>query len=170
MNSERRPTLVIGLLLILAGAFFAVVQIVPSLRDLVNQQTSWVLIIEGVAVLLLILGVTLRTPDLAVPAVIVAGIGGILFYQASTGNWGSWSYLWTLIPGFSGVGMLLARLLGSHERYPVRASVDTIGTSLILFLIFGAFFGGFKILGPYWPLLLVAAGLFIGIRNLLRKN
>lgn len=170
MNTERRPTLVIGLLLLLAGVFFAVVQVVPSLRALVNQQNSWVLIIEGVAVLLLILGLALRTPDMAVPAVIVAGIGGILFYQATSGNWGSWSYLWTLIPGFTGVGMLLARLLGSRDRYPVKASLDTLGTSLILFLIFGAFFGGFKLLGPYWPLLLVAAGLFIGIRNLARKN
>jgi len=39
-----------------------------------------------------------------------------------------------------------------------------------LFVIFGAIFGGFANLGPYWPLLLVAAGLLIGIRTLLRKN
>lgn len=170
MNESRRSTIIIGTLLILAGLFFAMIQVVPGLKALVNQQNSWVFIIEGVAVLLLILGIALKAPDMAVPAAIVAGIGGILFYQASTNNWGSWSYLWTLIPGFVGVGMIIANLLGARDKHPLRAALDTIGTSLILFVIFGAIFGGFGVLGPYWPLLLVAAGLLIGIRTLLRKD
>jgi len=170
MNEGRRSTIVIGTLLILAGLFFALVQVVPAFKDLVTQQNSWVLIIEGAALLLLILGVALKAPDMAVPAVIVAGVGGILFYQASTNNWGSWSYLWTLIPGFAGIGMLIANLLGAREKHPLRQAFDAIGTSLIMFAIFGAIFGGFGMLGPYWPLLLIAAGLLIGIRTLLRKN
>ncbi len=39
------------------------------------------------------------------PSIIVGGIGGILAYQDYTGHWESWSYLWTLIPGFVGLGI-----------------------------------------------------------------
>ncbi len=44
-----------------------------------------------------------------------------------------------LIPGFSGIGMVLAHLLGARDRYSMRSALDTIGTSLVLFIIFGAF-------------------------------
>lgn len=170
MNRNQRMSITVGILLILFGVFFALVQVVPQFKDLMNAQTSWVFIIEGVAVMLLILGAVMGLPDMAVPASIVAGIGGILFYQANTGNWGSWSYMWALIPGFVGIGMLLAHVMGARERYPIRNSLDTIGTSLVLFVIFGAFMGGFRSLGVYWPLLLIAAGVLIGIRTLLKKE
>ena len=170
MNKNVRSSLVVGILLIIAGLLFILFQAVPSLRALVNQANSWVLIIEAVAFFLLLLGIFLRVPEMAVPAAIVAGIGGILFYQASTGNWESWSYLWTLIPGFVGVGMLAGYLLGGQSRYQLGAAFDTIGSSLILFAIFGAIFGGFRFLGIYWPLVLVAAGVLVFIRRLVRKH
>ncbi|HBF40967.1 MAG TPA: hypothetical protein DDW19_04110 [Anaerolineaceae bacterium] len=170
MNSNSRSALIVGIVLTLAGLFFIAAQAIPGLQDLVNAQTSWVLVIEAAALLLLILGIVLGTPEMAVPATIAAGIGGILFYQVTTENWTSWSYLWTLIPGFAGVGMLISALLGARERFPWRSSFDTIGTSLILFAIFGAIFGGFKMLGPYWPLLLVAAGVLLAIRQLVRQS
>ncbi len=169
MNESHRSTIVIGTLLILAGLFFAMVQIVPGLNTLIDQQNSWVLIIEGAAVVLLILGIALRAPDMAIPATIVAGVGGILFYQATTNNWGSWAYLWTLIPGFVGVGMIIANLLGARDRHPIRSALDSIGTSVVLFVIFAAIFGGLTNFGPYWPLLLIAAGVLLGVRALLRK-
>lgn len=169
MNKNTRSALIVGIILILVGLFFIVAQAVPELRGLINGRTSWILIIEAAALLLLILGLAMGTPEMAVPAAIAAGIGGILFYQVTTGDWTSWSYLWTLIPGFAGVGMLVSYLIGARERFPLRSSFDTIGTSLILFAIFGAIFGGFKMLGPYWPLLLVAAGVLIAIRRLVRK-
>jgi hypothetical protein len=75
-----------------------------------------------------------------------------------------------LIPGFSGIGMVLAYLLGSRDKYSIRSALDTIGTSLVLFVIFGAFFGAFKVFGAYWPLLLIAAGVLIGLRTLLRPR
>lgn len=170
MNKNTRSAFIVGIVLILAGVFFIVSQAVPGLRDLVNGSASWILIIEAAALLLLILGIAMGTPEMAVPAAIAGGIGGILFYQVTSGNWTSWSYLWTLIPGFAGVGMLLSYLLGARVRFPLRSSFDTIGTSLILFAIFGAIFGGFKMLGPYWPLLLVAAGVLIAIRRLVRQS
>ena len=64
---------------------------------------SWPLIVVAVGAGLLVLGLLVGAPEMAIPAVIVGGIGGILYYQNLSGNWASWSYLWTLIPGFSGL-------------------------------------------------------------------
>ena len=123
------------------------------------------MIIEAVALGLLLLGLVIGVPDMAVPATIVGGIGGILWWQNLTGNWASWAYAWALIPGFVGVGMLLAKVLGGKDRYNVGSALSAIVSSLVMFVIFGAFFGGFTWMGPYWPLLLIAAGLLVGIRS-----
>lgn len=170
MDRNKRTSITVGILLILFGIFFALLQVVPAFKELVNMESSWVFIFGGVALLLLILGAIFGVPDMAIPAAIVAGIGGILFYQVNSGNWGSWSYLWTLFPGFAGIGMLLANVMGARDKYPLRSSLDTLVTSLVLLAIFGSFFGAFKVLGPYWPLLLVAAGILIGIRTLVKKE
>lgn len=169
MNKSQRSTLGIGILLVLVGIYFVLVNVVPGFKDLINITYSWPLSIVLVAGGLLVLGLVIGTPDLAVPAFIVAGIGGILYYQNVTGNWGSWAYMWALIPGFSGLGMSAAWLLGARERYSIKSSLDTIGTSLVLFVIFGAFFGAFRTLGPYWPLLLVAAGILIALRTFIKR-
>jgi hypothetical protein len=170
MNRSQRSSLAIGVILILVGIFFILANVVPQFQNWLEISYSWPLIILAVAAGLLILGLIVGAPDLAVPAVIVGGIGGILYYQNATGDWGSWSYMWALIPGFSGVGMILAHLLGARDRYSIGSAFDTIGTSLVLFVIFGAFFGAFKAFGDYWPLLLVGAGVLIGLRTLIRPR
>ena len=107
---------------------------------------------------------------MAVPAFIVGGIGGILYYQNTFQDWGSWSYMWTLIPGFSGLGMLAAWLFGARERYSIRSALDALGTSFVLFAVFGAIFGAFKQLGNYWPVLLIAAGVLLALRGLVKPR
>lgn len=168
MDKRNRTTLVLGILLVLVGVYFVLVNIMPGFAELINITFSWPVIIMLVGAGLLILGLLIGAPDMAVPAFIVAGIGGILYYQNMSGNWGSWSYLWTLIPGFSGLGILVAWLFGARKKNSVRDGLDALGTSLVLFVIFGAIFGAFKQLGPYWPLLLIAAGLVIGARALIK--
>jgi hypothetical protein len=170
MNRNQRTSLGLGILLVLAGLIFLLLNVMPQLKDLINVDYSWPLIIMAVGAGLLLLGLIVGAADMAVPAFIVAGIGGILYYQNMTGDWQSWSYLWTFIPGFSGLGMLVAWLFGSRGKNNVRSALDAIGTSLVLFVIFGAIFGVFEILGPYWPILLIAAGLLIFLRSLLRRK
>ena len=168
MEKRNRTTLILGILLILAGVYFVLVNAVPGFADLINITFSWPVIVMLVGAGLLVLGLLTGTPDMAVPAFIVAGIGGILYYQNMTGNWGSWAYLWTLIPGFSGLGILAAWLLGDRQKRSLSSALDAIGTSLVLFVVFGAFFGAFKNLGPYWPVLLIVAGVLVGARALIR--
>lgn len=169
MDRTKRSTLAVGILLVLVGAYFIVANLIPAFNAWLNITMSWPLIVIAVGAGLLVLGLLVGAPEMAIPAVIVAGIGGILYYQNISGNWGSWSYLWTLIPGFSGIGMLLANVLGAKGENNLRSALDTIGTSIVMFVIFGAFFGAFKVLGDYWPLLLVAAGVLLGIRSFIKK-
>jgi hypothetical protein len=170
MNKNQRTTLSLGVILVVLGGLFIAANFYQPLQVFLQQANSWPMIIECVAIGLLLLGLLIGVPDMAVPAVIVGGIGAILWWQNATGHWETWSYMWALIPGFSGLGMLLAKVLGGRERYNLWHALNTIGTSLILFVIFGSFFGGFKFMGPYWPVLLIAAGVLIGLRTFIRNR
>ncbi len=79
METRQKSAVAIGVFLILAGAFFALVNLVPDLQAQVADL--WPLIIVGVGVLLFVIGLITGVPDMAVPACIVAGIGGILYFQ-----------------------------------------------------------------------------------------
>jgi hypothetical protein len=170
MNKNQRTSLTLGVILVVLGGVFIAANLVPSLNAYLAQANTWPFIIEAVAIGLLLLGLIIGVPDMAVPAVIVGGIGAILWWQNITGRWDTWSYMWALIPGLSGLGMLLAKVLGGRERYNTWHALNTIGTSLVLFVIFGAFFGGFKFMGPYWPLALIAAGVLMGLRTFIRNR
>jgi hypothetical protein len=170
MNKSQRSSLTLGVILVVLGGVFIAANFVPAFRVLLDRANTWPMIIEAVAFGLLLLGLVIGVPDMAIPACIVGGIGGILWVQNATGQWASWAYAWALIPGFVGVGMLLAKVLGGWDRYKVGDALSVIGTSLVLFIVFGAFFGGFAWMGPYWPLLLIAAGLLIGMRSFFRKH
>ena len=165
MNETRRNTLAIGILLILLGGFFLAQIFWPGLTNLV----SWPVIIIAVGAGLFLLGLIIRVPSMSVPAAIVAGIGGILYYQNLTGEWGSWSYMWALIPGFVGLGIIVGGLLGAKDL-KITDGVRQVVTSIVLFLIFGAFFGGFRGLGDYWPLLLIGAGVVLLILYFIPKR
>jgi len=166
MDSQRRSSLAGGLVLVLLGALFLAVQWVPGLQ----LWFSWPLIIIGIGVLLLIVGLLTGVPAMAMPACIVGGIGGLLYWQNATGNWESWAYAWTLIPGFVGVGMVLSGLLGGDTRQTVRGGGWLILISLVLFAVFASFFGALGLVGRYWPVLLIGLGLLVLAQSLFRSR
>jgi hypothetical protein len=162
MSATQRSGLVGGLFLILLGLVFLSFQFFPGMWSWVSEA-SWPLIVIGVGVALLVIGLIAGAPGLAVPACIVGGIGLLLYWQNATGNWESWAYAWTLIPGFAGVGTLLTGLIeGKGES--IRAGFWMIIISLVLFAIFASFMGGPVSLGKYWPLLLI----LLGVVNLVK--
>lgn len=164
-----RGQLAMGLILILAGAWFVAVNQVPGLREWTGQYLEWPLNIVAIGAALLVVGLLVGAPWMAVPAAIVAGVGGILTYQNSTGDWGSWSYMWTLIPGFIGVGTILHGLFTWNGRR-AREGMNAIAVSAILFLIFGTLLGGLEILGGSYGVaaLLVVVGLWLVFNGLFR--
>jgi len=59
-------------------------------------------------------------------------------------------------------------IMGSRNKSNLRSGINTLLTSLIMFMVFGAFFGAFRVLGDFWPLVLVAAGLLLLIKSFFR--
>ena len=58
---------------------------------------------------------------LAIPGAILAMIGFVLWYQASTGLYATWAYAWALVvPTGVGLGMLLYGLAHRTRRWPAR--------------------------------------------------
>ncbi len=169
MNRKTRTNLGIGILLILLGGWFLALQFLPNLGDWFWGIFDWPVYIIGAGLLLFIFGLIVGAPGMAVPAFIVMGIGGLLFYQNMTGDWESWSYAWSLIPGFTGVGIMVAAALGEGGKSGFRSGLTLIFISLVMFFIFGAFFGASP-LGKYWPFLLIALGVWILIQPLFRRK
>ncbi len=173
MDRRARTQLALGIFLILVAAFLVALRFYPPLRALIPpfDWPIWVVIAGG---LILLVGLLVGAPGMAVPACIVAGIGGILYYQNATGDWESWAYAWALIPGFVGVGTLLAGLLGGEFRRSVRSGLNMILISLLLFLFLAAVFGRLAVLGLYRDYLLAALffllGLWLIVRGLTRSR
>jgi hypothetical protein len=79
--------------------------------------------------------------------------------------------MWTLFPGFIGVGTILTGLLGENTRYNLSHGLNLVVISAMLFLIFAAFFGELAILGEYGPaVVLILLGVYILIRGLVRGS
>ena len=174
MNKQGRSQLGIGIILILLGGWFIAQRTIPEFASFAERFSDWPFTVVGVGALLLLLGLILGAPGLAVPAAIVAGIGGILYYQDMTGDWDSWSYMWSLIPGFVGVGVILQGLLGENTRHNLKHGLNLMVISAVLFLVFSAFLGGWNLLGNFGPaILLILLGVWVlgsGLYKSMRKN
>jgi hypothetical protein len=174
MTKRSRTQLVLGLILILVAAWFVAEKFYPRLGDILHLTFDWpvwVLIAGGIV---LLIGLLVGEPGMAIPACITAGIGGILYYQNATNDWDSWSYMWALIPGFVGIGSILSGILGRDFKESARHGLNLIVTSLILFLIFGAIFSGLGFLGEYKEYalagILFLLGLWFIVRGIIRRS
>ncbi len=170
MNRMDRSRIAFALVLILVGAWFLAVQYVPALQAFGINELTWPLIIVAIGIALAVIGIVTWVPEMLVPACIVGGIGGLLYWQNTTHNWQSWAYAWTLIPGFIGVGVFFSSGLRGKVREALTAGGWLIVISAILFLIFGSFLGGPNLLGVYWPILLIALGVVTLLQGLFRPR
>lgn len=172
--SGNRSQLALGVILVLIGVWFLLDQTVPAFSNFFDKYTEWPINLLLIGAAIFIVGLVLGAPGLAVPAAIVAGTGGIFYYQQATGNYGSWSYMWTLYPGFIGIGSVLAGLLGDNTAHNLKRGLNMMVFSAILFLIFSAFLGGWDLLGNYGPaILLILLGLWVlgsGLYRTYRKR
>jgi hypothetical protein len=163
MEQRARSAIASGVILVVIGVLLLVAKIVPGFFG----QLTWPFIVIGVGVLLLVLAIATGNAGLAVPACIVGGIGLILWWQNAHQRWETWSYAWTLIPGFVGVGALVQGLL---ESKPVRTLLDALWPVLIsavLFAVFSSFFGG-PLFGVPWYYLAGGALIVLGVLVIIR--
>ncbi|MDI6769906.1 MAG: hypothetical protein QMD04_09540 [Anaerolineales bacterium] len=174
MNRRNRTQLALGLILILVAAWLVVAKFRPDLTAWLTLTFDWPMWVVFAGGILLLIGLLVGAPGMAVPACIAAGIGGILYYQNASGDWASWAYMWALIPGFVGLGIILAGILGEGFRRNLREGLKLIVISAVMFLIFGAAFGGLDILGPYKEYtlagLLFLLGLWLILRGAFRRR
>lgn len=139
------------------GGAFLVNQLFPTLFS--GFSWPWILLaLGGIFALVSLIG---RVGGLMIPGVILLGLGGIFFYQDTTGNWDSWAYIWALIPAFVGLGMLIGGLYDPELRAARRVALLLIAGGLLMFVIFGGFFGLDPSLVRFWPVLLILFGLFV---------
>lgn len=169
---ENRHGIVWGILLILLGGFFLVTRLMPEIFGFVY----WPFFIIGVGGAFLLAAILTRSGGLAIPGCIVSGVGGILYYQALTSHWESWAYMWTLIPGFVGIGVIIAGLLSREGLRFDSGGLVLLAISAMGFLIFGSAFGsllGFPFdldVGTLWPLFLIGIGVITLIGALFRRR
>ncbi len=165
---NRKGSIAAAVLLIVLGVWFLLVQIFPNLQNFTFGRLTWPIAVIGAGALIGLIGLLTWVPGLLVPACIVGGIGGLLYWQNTTGNWQSWAYAWTLIPGFVGVGIIASGLL-SGDRKAMIGGGWTIVNSLVLLAIFGTFFGGIT-LWRYWPILLILLGVLLMVQALFKRG
>lgn len=171
---KRRGSFTLGFLLILLGVWFLAVQFIPEIGDWMEQIADWPVWVIGPGLIFILAGLISGVFELMIPGSIISGIGLILYYQNATGDFQSWSYAWALIIMFVGIGVFLANLFKGKVGKAFEEGGPPIMTGLIMFLIFGsifrATFGQSPLLGDYWPVLLMAVGLWLLIRPFFRRR
>ncbi len=160
---NRRASITGGIVLILLGILFLASEVFPN----VFTFWQWPFFVIGFGGLFMVWAILSGTGGLAVPGTIISGIGGILYYQSATGDWTSWSYIWALIPGFVGVGVLLANLIDGKIREAFTDSITLILISAMLFFAFGTAFGLEHNVAQYWPVLLILLGIIALVKTLI---
>jgi hypothetical protein len=167
MNRQSRSQLVLGIILILAGVWFFASRTLPSLAEFTNNIFEWPFTLMWIGALILVIGLFTGNPGAAVPAIIVAGIGGIFYYNDTYATQAAWAYMWTLIPGFIGLGSILAGLLGDNTRQNLRNGFNSLIFSAAAFLIFASIFGPLELLGNYGiAIVLIGLGVWLLLRSL----
>lgn len=162
----KRENLIGGFILILLGLAFLAYQLFPEFFS----GFSWPWILLGIGGLLAIGSLVGRVGGLMIPGAILIGLGAIFLYQERTGNWGSWAYIWALIPGFVGLGMFIGGLYDRELGQARGASIILMLLSAVLFAVFGGFFGLDISILRFWPILLILLGIWVLIKALRRPE
>jgi len=172
------PTLVVGLFLIAAGiAFLAVRQAGFDLAK-VAGEAGWPLfvIVPGLA---LLVAAAVPTPPrgigFAIAGSIVTVVGLLLWYQAHSGDWESWAYLWALIPLAVGLALLGYGMLSSNPRMITGGL--WVGGCAALALVVGATIAQGMLGHPsadwangWWAVIPIVAGVVIVARGLVGRG
>lgn len=164
----NRGRISFAFILIVLGVWYLAIELVPGLKALAYGKDSWPLQIIGLGLLFAVLAILAWTPAFFIPASIITGIGGLLYWQNSTGNWASWSYMWALIPGFVAFGLLLFGLF-ARRRGAYIAGLWNLFSSVILFGVFASVFGRLDFAAKLWPAALILLGLIVLILGFRKK-
>jgi nitrate reductase gamma subunit len=139
-SHARRPSVVLGGVLVLIGAILLVGQVVRI--DVEHYGWPFFVIAPGVAILFL--GLMARGvfgEGVAILGSMITVTGLILLYQNATGHFETWAYGWALIPASIGAGMQLYGWL-AHRPRNVEIGTRILGAGLVVFFLGALFFEG----------------------------
>jgi hypothetical protein len=169
------PGLVLGGILVIAGAALLVAQLV----DIDIGAVGWPMIIVGIGAVLLAIGlVGGRDSGMIVGGTVTTSVGLLLAYQNATGNWATWAYAWALVgPAASGLGLVLSGLRtgdGSDVRNGTWGLLGGLAFFAIGFLFFEGIIGlsGFDVSIAEWvlPAVVIGIGVVILGRAVLQRD
>jgi hypothetical protein len=78
---------------------------------------------------------------MVIPGMVLVAMGGALLYTSLTGRWGSWSYLWSVLPFSLGLGMYSAGWIADAPAFKWIGSGVAAG-AVVAYLAFSTAFGG----------------------------
>ena len=163
---DNKGAIIVGVLVIALGALLLVNQYLPNQFDIFSG--NFVLI--GLGIIFLLSAFLTSRSGLAIPGCILAGIGGIMYVQNLPGNLLDWTYAWTLIPGFVGVGIIFSGFLDRNHPHLDSGGLVLLVISAAGFLLFGGALGLGWDAAQYWPVLLIVAGVVVLISALFRHK
>lgn len=165
----KRVRFSFAFVLIAIGALYLALEFFPKLGQLAYGREHWPVQIIAIGLIFALAALVTWMPSFFIPASVLTGIGGLLYWQNSTGNWASWSYAWTLIPGFAGFGLLLFGLL-ARKRGAYISGMWNFFSSIILFGIFASTLGGLPFAARLWPAALIVLGLIVIVSGFRKRS
>jgi hypothetical protein len=169
-SGSYTANVLLGGLFILLGVVF----LVGELFDIRIGHFIWPFLIMGPGVLLFLAALAFDDDNgqaLASVGGLVTMIGLILFYQNVSGHWTSWSYAWALVaPTSVGLGLFCYGWLKNKPALRQKGW-DVAKVGLSIFIVAAVFFefiigiSGFGLGQIGWPLLLIALGIYLFVRN-----
>ncbi len=168
MRRRQRTQAVLGVVLILVGVAFLAMQFLPGMRYWLTVAMRWPFIFFTLGLGLMLFGLLTDTPDMMVPACVLCALGLIFYWQDFTWRWRSWMYLWPVIPAAVGIGRMFSGAL-KRKRKEIWEGFQLAVVSVVLVALLSSIFGPWR-LSPYWPVLLIALGLWLLVRNLFGRH
>lgn len=156
---KRKGNIAIATLLIGTGAFYLAIAVSPVVQNFAFTERTWPFQIIVIGLLFFLAGIFSLSPGFFIPASIITGLGGLLYYQNFYNDWNSWSYTWTVILAFIGIGLLLYGIF-SRKTKNIQVGLWMIFISLVLFSIFGFILGNIPYIKYVWPVAVIMLGFF----------
>ena len=169
MNESNRGTMVTGILFLILGAFFLVINLIPGM----DASKTWPMI-------LIVLGIGFFLPaliwpksrsglsSLFIPGSILVVLGILFMFNTLTGIWNIWAIAWLFIPASVGIGLISSAWIGHWDRSVLTVGLWLSIISITLFALLACFFSDptIKTVGAG---LLIVIGLIFFIRSLIKK-
>jgi hypothetical protein len=170
MNESKNGTLITGIVLVILGAAFVIINLIPGMTP--NKTWPFIFIVIGIGFFLPALIWPKYRQGLSalyIPGVIIATLGGIFLFNSLSSNWAIWAYAWILIPASVGLGMFCAAVIGNWHRDVRRTGMWMMMVSISVFAFMAAIFGSLlvKTIGAG---ILILIGAVILIRALVKKE